>query len=141
MMRLAVILAVVLVGCDPAAEPTPEPTPETATISGTFTLHHERGWVAGSSCRGSDGYDDIMAGMQVTLRDEEGTVLATDTFGVGSAPDSEDRLSPECVFEFAFTDVPDVSFYTITTGRRGEVTYSRSDLEAMNWTVALSIGN
>lgn len=120
-----------LAGCGGSAT-TPEP--EGQTLSGTVTLHSERRWT-GDTCRGGDGYDDIRSGMSVTLRDGEGSVIGTTSLSVGRT--EEPRT---CIFEFAFTDVPEAEFYAIEAGRRGELTYSAEDLEEQSWTVGLEIG-
>ncbi|WP_155855285.1 hypothetical protein [Actinotalea ferrariae] len=44
-----------------------------------------------------------------------------------------------CTFPFT-VDVPDSDFYSIEVAHRGKVNFSRQDLEAEGWVVALSVG-
>jgi len=129
----AVVLAV-LAGCGATAEATPEPR----AISGSFTLHATgAGWSEDAAgCRGDGGYSDIRSGMQITLRDETGRVMGTTSFPVGRVEGAGLR----CVFEFEFTDAPEAEFYTLDSGRRGELTYSVAELEDRGWHVGIDIG-
>lgn len=144
-MRLAaaamVALAILLTACGGQAEPSPEPTavPTEAlhTLAGTFTLHAtDGGWRPNSRCKGSGGYSDIVPGMGMTLKDGEGTILGTARFGNGTVAER----GQQCVFEFTFEEVPVADFYVLDSGRRGEQTYSREELESLDWTVDLEIG-
>lgn len=134
-MRAIVALALVLTACGGTAA-TPEPTEAGQDITGTFALHAQSGQFSGA-CEGTGGYSDIAAGMNITLEDGEGNVLGTSRFSNGQA--SEDRQL--CEFTFGFEDVPNADFYVLNAGDRGEQTYSRADMEAMDWDVALEIGN
>ena len=132
-MRVLLILAFALAACN--AGPTPTPEPAGHDITGTFALHAQKGNFA-PKCAGGGGYDDITAGMGLTLRDGEGKILGTARLGSGHA--SEDRKL--CLFDFEFSDVPEVDFYSVESGRRGEQTYSLADMEASDWTLGLEIG-
>ena len=46
-----------------------------------------------------------------------------------------------CVWTFMVANLAEAEFYTVEAGRRGGPTYSRAEMEAMDWTVALEIGN
>lgn len=131
---VAAILVVGLTACGASALP-----PEAAgqTIDGTFVLHAQRGNFAPNGCTGDGGYADIASGMGLTLKDGEGTILATSRLERGET--SDDRK--ECHFAFTFEDVPDADFYVVESSGRGEQTYSRAELKAADWTINLEIGN
>ena len=139
-MRAIVALALILAACSGSgSSPSEEASPSEQvrpTLTGTFTLHDERGWTAGGTCRGGGGYSDILVGMGMTLRDGEGTVLGTSRLSTGTASDD----GKACVFEFGFEAVPPADFYAIDAGRRGEQTYSAAELEQQDWTISLGIG-
>ena len=136
-MIRALAIAVLLAGCGgTAATPTPEPTAAGRDISGTFVLHAQDGlFNPNNACVGDGGYSDLRQGFGLTLRDGENNILSTARLGAG---DGSSRN--QCVFEFVFEDVPDADFYSVQS-ERGELTYSRADMEARGWTVALEIGN
>ena len=90
---------------------------------------------SGGSCEGAGGYADISAGVGVSLKDGEGNLLAASTLSPGKSS------SLRCTFAFTLGNVPEVPFYSIEVGRRGELSYSLADLRAMGWTLQLSLGD
>lgn len=111
-----------------------------------------------TSCRGTGGYDDFRAGMGVTVRNGEGTVMATSSTRYGSKQevskvwdqfedliDDDDETLSEllsrsyCVVFFEL-DVADAEFYDLEVGRRGTQTYSRSELDERDWHVEMTLG-
>jgi hypothetical protein len=101
-------------------------------IIGTFTLFDPD---VSSNCTGSSGYDDISSGTSVTVRNETGKTLATSALGQG-----EFAAGVGCDFPFTIEDVPDAAFYRIEVSHRGEVEFSRAELEQKDWKVSLSLG-
>jgi hypothetical protein len=85
-------------------------------------------------CITSGGYADIKVGTQITVTDQTGTIIGLGELEPIDLPD-EDR----CVFTFTI-DVPEATFYTVAMGRRGDLTYSKQDLEDAGWHVDLVIG-
>lgn len=86
-------------------------------------------------CMGMGGYSDISAGAQVTIRDQSGEIV-----GLGELlPDPRVETPDKCSFYFS-VEVPESKFYTVDMGRRGELSYSHSDLEHDEFQVKLSIG-
>jgi hypothetical protein len=84
--------------------------------------------------------ETLLPGADVVLRDEAGNIIATTRLGDGTVVPGvqfPDRL--RCEFSFTLTDVPDSPFYTIQVAQRGEVPYSREELEAAGWEVALTL--
>lgn len=145
-------------GADTA--PAASPTPKTQSLSGSMTLFSDTGGVVvngfpsnpdqalGRQCWGSSGYDDIDAGADVTVTDESGTVIAVGALGPGEVvsfragnflTDFEDAV--RCEFEFMINDVPDAKFYGVEVSDRGELRYSRDELEANAWVIGLQLGD
>jgi hypothetical protein len=93
-----------------------------------------------SDCYGNGGYDDIEAGMPVTIRDGQGTILATGQVGTGTQPSDSQYSSVMCVFDFQVDNVPKADFYAIEVGRRGQLNYSFAEMKEKDWTVSLSLG-
>jgi hypothetical protein len=88
----------------------------------------------GHRCAGTDGYDDIESGLQVTVTNESGTVIGTGDFGDGNI------TSGTCVFQFTIDDVPKAGFYQVEAGRRGTLRYSYADMQSKSWHVDLTLG-
>jgi len=108
------------------------------TLRGRLVLVDREIADAGDRCYGTGGYDDVAANMRVTVRDGRGNILATGATGNGSRP-VDPALAPlQCVFEFR-VDVPLADFYSITVGRRGEISYSRDELRSRRWQVSLTL--
>jgi hypothetical protein len=148
MRRIAVAAMAVLAACGgggeaaPAAAATTVPTTTTIVshlVTGTFLLRQE-GSTLGSTCAGRDGFDDIKANSQVTVKDEAGTVLAVGSLGSGTGVVGDKPGSVYCRWRFSISGVPDRPFYQFETGRRGVVTFSRADMETKGWSVALTLG-
>ena len=103
-------------------------------IRGEFTLMDTDTGGSNSNCRGTGGYKDIKSGLSVTVRDGSGGVLATGRLGDGK------RSSVWCTFEFSVGGLPEVEFYSVEVGRRGELTYSFEEMADNNWEVVVSLG-
>lgn len=116
------------------------------TVSGTFSVTDpdmRRTGPQEGPCSTEGGYDDVQVGLRVVIKDGSGSILATGALGRGEwAPHRVSGVSYEkvCRFSFAVNDVPDSDFYTIEVGRRGELSYSKAELEALDWTVAFTLG-
>lgn len=94
-------------------------------------------------CQGqmvSDGYADIDEGLPITVRDQDGKVVGTGTLETGKTKRDAGGATA-CDFPFVINNLPDRDFYTISAGRRGEITYSEGDLKSKGWRVVLSLGN
>jgi hypothetical protein len=83
-------------------------------------------------CVGSNGYSDLQAGAPVVVKNDKGRTIATSSLDAG-VPGTR-----QCVFGFT-AKVPDATFYVIEVTHRGEVTYSRKQLEKRKWRLALSL--
>lgn len=127
----------------PEPSPTPGPTPQLGKtddgyrIGGTFVLRGLNGDDFSSSsgmCFGLGGYQDIQPGAQVVVKDQTGDIVAVSTL-------EPDPTAPAgtCQFVF-FVDVPDAKFYSISVTHRGELVFSKQQLEANGWLVELSLG-
>lgn len=95
----------------------------TFTLEGSLTLVDAYG--TSSSCATYGGYSDIAPGADVTVRDAEGTVVASGALQSG-------RMSGAgCRFPFAIADVPGGSaFYQVEVTHRGLVTFTADELAA-----------
>jgi hypothetical protein len=89
---------------------------------------------APAGCGLPAGYDDIQAGADVTIADSTGKVVAT------SGLDGGREVSGGCQFTFD-ASVPNSSFYRIEVTHGGQVTFSRSQLEASGWEAGLTLGS
>lgn len=89
----------------------------------------------GSACSGEGGYSDIGSGLQVTVSDATGRLIASSALRSGRV----DGLA--CVFDFQLTDVARSDYYTFEVGRRGEVTYSHAEMVSNGWEAGFVIGD
>lgn len=143
MKHLIAALSIVFatVACAPGTTPSPsvESTPTSQTISGTLKLYgRAAAQVGGGRCSGTGGYDDIDAGTQVRVSNEDGTLI-----GTGHLEEGELNLPKKtiCTFPFVVEGIPNAAFYSIEVSHRGELTYSAAELAAKDWTVAFTLGN
>lgn len=115
----------------------------TITITGTFTLVADPkldASQAGRPCSGSGGYSDFGSGMNVTIRDGSGTIIATTNTTDAEWVQLDQVGGVWCRTSFETTaDI--VDYYTIAIGRRGELSYSFDELKAANFEVALTLGS
>lgn len=103
---------------------------ETVTVSGTFTLidsspstYFPSITSYGSSCSGSDGYSDVKAGTQVVVKNGKGEILATTTLGPGTGN------GYQCTFPVSFDITEGQDRYMVSTGRRGEMSFTFAELK------------
>lgn len=101
----------------------------------------ESGEAAGVSrqgaCVGAAEFRDFTQGRTVTLTNERAEVIATTALEDGTLGRSGSSYG--CRFPFTFTSVPAAASYTIDVGR-GALTYSRAQLDALDWTVEFEVG-
>ncbi len=140
-LTLAAAVAL-LSGCGASAAPAASESSESRTINGTLVLKGGEYPTTRSTCRGSGGYSDIHSGAQVKVTNEAGFIVGTGFLGDGQP--GEDILNMDfavnCTFPVTIPVVDEAKFYTITVGNRGGMTYSASDLEALGYEIALSLG-
>lgn len=139
------------------------------TLTGEFSLS-DTDSISGSaeSCRGTGGYSDFGPGMNVTVRDGSGEIIASSNttsldvetyFGSDESSELEDEarsegdddMDPEELADLMFdvlgctvtfeVQVPEADFYAIEVGRRGELSYSRDELAERDWNVSLTLGD
>lgn len=82
----------------------------------------------------------MQPGTEVTVKDEDGTLLASGSLQAGELAEVLEGVLLFCEFPFTIEDVPDAKFYSIETGDRGELSYSKEEMEEMNWKVEFSLG-
>jgi hypothetical protein len=129
---LAVLLVLALAACGGGGR-------QGNTINGTFTLQGnslaDGNFIAyDGGCDGTGGYDDIKAGLQVTVSNEAGTVIANGALGTGN------ETGNGCQFPFKVERVPVAKFYKIAVGHRGELSYSHAEMKAAGWKVDFTLG-
>jgi hypothetical protein len=120
--------------------------PQPQTLAGRLILDQaspvERG---GGECRGTGGYADLRSGVPVRALDAAGAVLSTGSLAAqpavtdaqGGIPDAERR---RCVWSFTLPGLPPRDEYAISIGDRGEVGFTRPELEEKGWNVDVSLG-
>ncbi len=87
-----------------------------------------------NDCVGTGGYNDISAGAAVTVRNGSGDTLATGQLGNGEA-----IQGVGCTYKFV-TEVPDSEFYRVEVTHRGELEYSKAEMEQQDWKVEATLG-
>lgn len=131
------IVGILLVGCGAATSPAAA----THTLTGTVVLNNNGPVIRqGSDCHGTKGFDDISTALSATIKDDAGKIIATAPFSAEPRGEQTFESGRICTFTFTAT-VPDSPFYTVSLGRRGDLTYSRAEIEATDWAVELSIGD
>ena len=111
-----------------------------ATVKGSFTLidtspstYFPAITSSGSSCWGSGGYSDIGAGTRVVVKNGKGEELTHTALGIGTGS------TYRSVFTFSFDVTEGESSYVVSVSRRGDQSYSFSDLKYSG--VSLSLGD
>lgn len=92
----------------------------------------------GDACEGTGGYSDIQAGLQVRVSDAGGQLIGTGHLDPGQI--RRRSVGKACVLEFSVDDIPDSDFYTFEASHRGGLTYSRSEMDSVDWHVSLQLG-
>lgn len=105
------------------------------TITGTFTLTDSDVAYSTADCHGTGGYSDIRVGAGVVVKDGAGKTIGTTDLTYNSS------ISGAGSCAYAFTvEVPNADFYAVEVGRRGALTYSKTELEARGWVVGFTLG-
>ncbi len=136
-MVTLVVLALVAGGCGRKPSVPPSHRLEGVYIVHGFFSHRSYG----APCRPVEaGYPDIRKGTEVTVRDGAGAVLGTAALSGGTLRRSPLRgKDDDCVFSFSLA-VAERDAYLVEVGRRGDVKFSKADLERANWKADLTIG-
>ena len=124
---LSLIPLISLLGCSVGAK----------TVTGSFTvIDTGQAYSVGNTCSTyGSGFDDVGVGTDVVVKSGEGAIVGVGKLEIGVA-----QSAYECRFPFTL-EVKDAEFYSFEVGDRGDLSYSRADLEAMGWSVAFSLGN
>jgi hypothetical protein len=107
----------------------------TFNLNGTFVLYSATTGPR-DDCRGERGYDDIRSGLTVTVRDGTSRVIATGSLGNGL----RSQTGGFCTFKFRISGIKQADFYSVEVGRRGQLTYSHSNMTANGWTITTELG-
>jgi hypothetical protein len=109
-------------------------TPTTFTLRGTMAITDDTGFSGGTSCAGTEGYDDITSGAQVIIHNQVDKTIATGELEGGEVD------GDSCVFKFAVPDVPlGQTFYRVEVSHRGFVEFTAKQARAGD--VGVSLGN
>lgn len=96
-------------------------------------------YIDGGNCySGLLGYNDVSTGSSVTIKGGSGQLLGNGTLSNNGGSGSV------CHYISSISDIPgNQGFYSVIVGggRRGEITNSKSELAANNWTFDLSLGS
>lgn len=112
--------------------------PSPISVSGSVTLG--TGFdTTGKTCSGTGGYDDIVAGSAVVIRDDAGKTIAVGALRSGNGIELAGSMPMKCQFFFAVPKVPRSKFYTIAVGHRNAVTFPFAQVNS--GTVSLTIGS
>lgn len=133
MVGAAVVLWSSLRHDSPGTNATTFRTTGTVTVDGSTLMDRA---VNGNECITTGGFDDIRAGTQVFLSDDAGETLVIGELeagvfvGVREGHDSFLEGPWPCSFAFTLEGIPNIDgFYTLTVGQRGDLKYSRSQLD------------
>lgn len=112
-------------------------TQEKHTIHGDMTLIDSTfsAYKIGATCSGTGGYNDIDEGASVKIKDQAGTLIGSGSLGAGAI-----AMKGVCVFSFDIANVRDAAFFQLEVSHRGQLSYSKADLEGRNWTIHSSLG-
>lgn len=119
------------------------PQPATFTIHGTFRLRDDTYILPGLPCVGTGGFRDIRGGTQVTVKDENGTLLGVSELSEGeydALKANSTVVAKGCLFTFDVGSLPRRSFYKVEVSHRGEQVYSFDDLMAQGGEISLTLG-
>jgi hypothetical protein len=133
------------------------------TLHGTFTLQDdEDAYGPWNDCSGKEGYDDFGPGMNVTVKDGDGKIVGTgDTEPLPARWKLDDRANAkepkadgeaQAMVDAALADdkgyctvyievpIKKAEFYSVTIGRRGDLSYSYDDLSKKDFWIESSLG-
>jgi hypothetical protein len=110
----------------------------THSVTVTFLLRAGLNAQVGQPCSGTGGYADIVAGANVTARNGDGKIIATEPLGPGRAQPGQ--TGSDCLFEVTLKNLPETDFYSFEVSRRGQLNYSLDQLQAQGWAVDFVLG-
>lgn len=93
----------------------------------------------GAGAAAIGGFDDIVPGVPVTIRDGQGATIGMSRLGTGTYS-NWDGTTLDCTFAFSVSDLPASDFYSIEIGDRDPIPMSNSELESNGWSVAIPLG-
>lgn len=106
--------------------------PKTFNIVGDITLIDSGVNHTASECWGTGGYDDMVGGAQVVVKDASGTSVAVSQLNAG-APET----SVACRFDFVVKGVPaGGSVYSLEVSHRGSYSFTQDEAQTLH----LSLG-
>lgn len=134
---LAVVILLLTNGGEPedsSSSTVKDEEAKTFLVQGDLTLISADNQLTGSGggCLGGGGYDDIVPGAQVVIRDSTGATVAVDQLEPGTKTDSY----VTCVFPFEVQDVPSGKGpYSVEVSHRGEISFNEDDAGDLHFTL------
>lgn len=116
----------------------------TGTLRITGKVDEEITTFDNGECWGTGGFEDIRDNVQVTVTNEQATVIGTGKLERSQYTKDEDQI-PElgefgsCEFHFVIANVPTAKFYKFTVSHRGEFSISYDELRARGWRMHLIV--
>jgi hypothetical protein len=108
------------------------------TIKGTMTLYDSETYdyyENGDGCSGEGGYGDIDEGTDVRVKDASGDLIGSGRLESGTVEGGT------CVFDFTVDDVDDASYYSVEVSYRGDLSFSKSEMDDNGWQVDVTLGD
>jgi len=138
-MRVSVLDGTPATAATPAAVAGPP-----YTLRGTVTVTDGYGDPVGEVCANRGAFEDINPGTDITIRDQAGVIVAMGAVGEGVSVrlpmgNPTAAKSDACRLSLLVAGIPDAPFYSVEVGRRGGLTYSHAELEAVGWEIALNL--
>lgn len=122
-----------------ASKPTP-PAAGPATVTAYGQMNLSLGGFAWNrnpaECWGRGGYDDIREGVNVTVTDPEGKVVALGELAKGLPVIIDDRAN-SCLFRFEVEVPAGLKFYGIEVSHRGVIQFTQDELTGKGVTLTL----
>lgn len=118
----------------------------TAAINGTVTLGSgdHRSNANSTRCWGNGGYDDIVEGTDVVVRNGGSAVIGTSSLDAGVRIEHTEDFGNysywQCRFSFAVPVPADSPVYVVEVSQNRERTYSNADMVTQHWIVKFSLG-
>lgn len=94
----------------------------TLRLGGGLDNYSTSATASGTTCSGAGGYNDISAGVAVTIGDQTGKTLGVTSLQAGHVD------SGSCVFDFATSVPAGATLYTVVISHRGTQTFQPADV-------------
>lgn len=138
----AALVATLAIAPAVRSEETVATTKAPLTLGGTLEIYDQDLDSRSEFCiarDGRSGYDDLLRGFSVTVRNGKNEVISTFAVEPGSFA-IEKEILRKCVVTLPEVALPVASFYSFEMGSRKPITYSYDQLKERDGQLKLSIG-